>query len=199
MMAKLQTYHKRWGNADAPLKTALGDWAAAQRLSHSRGTMAPEREQALDALGFSWASPTDIDDPLAQCDWDDMCLRLAAHREAVGHSDVPKKHKADPWLGGWVAAIRRNKHMLNDAQTEQLDALEFPWIARRQCGSAFMSSLQELGSFREEHGHVDVARVLGEAHELTQWCENQRAVHAQGSLSPKRVAHLEELDFDFRG
>ena len=108
---------------------------------------------------------------------------------------MPKKHKADPWLGGWVAAIRRNKHDLSDIQIAELDKLSFPWVARRQCGSAFMKKCQQLGRFRETHGHFDVFLIHGVDHELALWVHTQRQAVAEGSLSLKRLKHLEEINF----
>ena len=56
-----------------------------------------------------------------------------------------------------------------------------------------MRSFREVRAFREAHGHADVARVLGDGHELARWCEATAALRREGKLSPKRLAYLDEL------
>ena len=198
MRVELEAYRAQWGNADAPLNTPLGRWCATQRRLHAKdkGALSAERVQALNDLGFSWASPSDVDDPLGEgLDWDDLCTRLATYcSEHDGDADVPKKYKPDPVLGGWVAAVRRNPASLGEARIAQLNDLGFVWKSKRQCGSAFMKSYRELREFHSEHGHVRVDEVLGEGHELARWCVAVRRQLREGSLSPKRVAYLRELD-----
>ena len=194
--ARLAEYRRRWGNADAPLGPgeagALGRWCKAQRRLRASGRLAPARAAALDALGFSWESPADVDDPLG-LDWADMCARLAAYRAEHGDCDVPKKFKPDPELGGWVAATRRSQGALPRARHAELDALGFAWVSSRKCGGAWMTRWRELRAFRDEHGHADAARVLGEKHELARWCAAMAAARRDGTLSPKRVLYLDEV------
>jgi len=203
MRVRLAAYRAEWGNADAPvggegIDVELGRWCKLQRRLRAGGTLAEERERALDDLGFSWVAPSDMDDPVAQADWSEMLRRLAAYREAHdGRADVPKKYQPDPALGGWVTAVRRAKEQLGDARIAELTAAGFAWEAKRKCGSVFMLRYAELEAFAAAHGHTDVARVLGETHALAQWCAAQRKAQRAGSLSPKREARLEALGFTF--
>lgn len=197
MLGRLTAYRERWGNADAPLGPTqdgeIGRWCKAQRLLHDQGTLSADRQRALEALGFSWVAPTDVDNPL-DADWDDMLTRLRAYAATSGGAcDVPKKFQPDPLLGGWVAAVRRNKAQLNDAQLGELDAIGFAWESTRGCGSAFMKRARELQAFVEVHGHADVARVRGEEDELSRWCDTQRKALREGTLSPKRSANLRKM------
>lgn len=197
MRNELEAYRAQWGNADAPLNTPLGRWCATQRRLYAKdkGALSAERVQSLNDLGFSWTSPSDVDDPLGEgLDWEDLCNRLANYcAEHEGDADVPKKYKPDPVLGGWVAAVRRNPASLGEARIAQLNDLGFLWKSKRQCGSAFMKSYRELCAFHAEHGHVRVDEILGEGHELARWCVAVRRQLREGSLSPKRVAYLREL------
>lgn len=195
MVSQLEQYRDEWGNADAPMGTSLGAWCAQQRRSRELGRISPAQTAKLDALGFSWVSPADVDDPVAQQDWDAMVERLAAYVRVHGDGDVPKKHKPDPALGGWVAAVRRCRSKLDEEQLAQLAAAGFLWTSSRQCGSAFMKSFRELRSFWEEHGHTRVGEVLGDEHELARWCETVRASRRSDKLSPKRLAYLEDIGF----
>ena len=192
-LARLAEYSRQWGNADAPMKTELGDWCAEQRRMHASGGLAAARVSALDGLGFSWRSPTDVDDPVTQHDWPAMCARLRAYKEEHRSTDVPKKYQRDPRLGGWVAAVRRCRSTLGETKVAELDELGFQWTSSRQCGSAFQISCRQLRAFWVEHGHTDVGRVLGSEHVLALWCDAQRTAWREGRLSPKRVAPLDEL------
>ena len=122
-----------------------------------------------------------------------MRARLAAYAAEHGDCDVPKKYARDPALGGWVAAVRRRRGALDAARAAELEAAGFAWASSRQCGSAFMRSFREVRDFREEHGHADVARVLGDGHELARWCEATAALRRDGKISPKRLAYLDEI------
>ena len=42
--------------------------------------------RALEDLGFSWHSPSEVD--VDSCDWDDMCARFAAYRKEHGDGQV---------------------------------------------------------------------------------------------------------------
>jgi hypothetical protein len=156
-------------------------------------------QRALDNLGFLWDSPTDIDDPTAEFpggdSWDTMCDRFAGYRQEYGDGQVPKKFNLDPVLGGWVAAVRRRREALGASRVVQLEALGFEWVSTRQCGSAFMETFRELRCFYDEHGHTEVARVLGETSDLARWCDAQRSANARGLLPDKRQAYLEGIGF----
>ena len=130
--AALQAYKEQWGNADAPLGNELGWWCAAQRRSREKGRLSPERERRLDALGISWSSPSDVDDPLAAHDFEDMCARLEAYIAENGNAQVPKKYQRDPHLGGWVAACRRTRLQLGEARVAALDRIGFEWVSTRK-------------------------------------------------------------------
>ena len=165
---------------------------AARRAS---GRLAPAREAALDDLGFSWTSPSDVDDPVAQRDWGEMCRKFAAYRAAAADGQVPKKYKLDPSLGGWVAAVRRARATLGEARTAELDALGFEWVSTRQCGSAFMHSFRELRAFYDEHGHTDVRRVDGDDAPLARWCAAQRTAYGRGAA--ERSGYLDGIEFEW--
>jgi len=192
---QLSEYTRTWGSADAPLGTDLGRWCAVQRRMYSEGRLGEDRMAALAALGFSWQSPSDVDDPMVRHDWDEMCQRFAVYRAEHGDGQVPKKFKPDPELGGWVAAVRRRGVALGAKRVRTLDALRFEWQSTSKCGSSFMKAFRELAAFRTAHGHTDVQVVLGAEHTLARWCDAQREAHRKHLLSPKRSAYLEGIGF----
>ena len=204
MRSRLKAYADKWGNADAPLGPEMGDpelgrWCRLQRQMRAAGRLDEVRIESLDELGFSWVAPADVDDPV-QVDWADMTKRLIAYRDEFGDCDVPKKLQTDPELGGWVAAVRRNRFQLEeigDGKVAELDKIGFVWVSKRQCGSAWMNTYRKVKEFHAEHGHSDVASVLGADHELAKWSESVRAQGKKGAISPKRMAYLGEINFGF--
>ena len=197
-LAELSKYAESYGNANAPLGTELGRWCNAQRRLHASGKLSEARSSALEKLGFSWSSPSDVNDPVAELDWEEMCSRFANYRTQHGDGQVPKKYKLDPALGGWVAAVRRCRNSLGDARVAQLDEIGFEWVSTRQCGSAFMQTFREVREFYDAYGHTDVASVLGDGHDLARWCDAQRAAGRKGLLAEKRVAYLDGIRFDWQ-
>lgn len=201
MYALLVRYRSRWGNADAPKGPSadgeLGNWCAVQRRLYAEGKLSETRVDALNALGLSWVAPSDVDDPLAHHDWGAMCERLVSYRDAHGGScDVPKKWRPDPTLGGWVAAVRRCRDTLADELLTELDSIGFAWSGENKCGSKFMRSFRELRAFWEQHGHCRVAEVLGPEHDIALFCDATHAAVRDGTLSPKRLRHLEAIEFE---
>ena len=130
--AALQDYKEQWGNADAPLNSALGRFCAAQRRLRATGRLPPERERFLEELGLSWTSPSDVDDPIATHDFEDMCARLEAYIAETGDAQVPKKYQRDPQLGGWVAACRRTRLQLDAEKVAALDRIGLEWVSTRK-------------------------------------------------------------------
>ena len=209
---KLAAYKERWGTADATLADEEGRWVRVQRRLHVEGKLAAARASQLEALGVSWESPseravvTEEEAPslVEEADWEDMCGRLVAYVATHGDAQVPKKHKPDPLLGGWVAAVRRAHEKLGAERVAQLDGLGFEWVSTKKCGSQFMLGFAQLRAFHAVHGHVDLARASGAAGadeaalaELGRWGGAQRAARAKGLLSPKRVEYLDGVGFSW--
>lgn len=58
ILAQLQEFHREHGHFRVPAKAGpLGRWAAGQRYEKRHGRMLPERERALDDIGFDWGRP----------------------------------------------------------------------------------------------------------------------------------------------
>ena len=202
--ARLVNYRARWGTADATLSDDEGRWLRVQRRLRAQGKMPAERARKLESLGVSWSSPSDVEDPLGEVDWVDMCTRLEGYIAEHGDGQVPKKYKLDPALGGWVAACRRKRLGLGTERVQQLDALGFEWVSTARCGSKFMLGFRKLSAFHEAHGHSEVERVGQpgsetsrgeELSELRRWCDVQRAARSAGLLSEKRVEYLDGVGF----
>ncbi|KAJ8608682.1 hypothetical protein CTAYLR_009398 [Chrysophaeum taylorii] len=154
MYEELVTYRREWGTADAPLGNELGRWCQTQRRLRSHDKLEAAKIDQLDAVGFSWVSPSAPED--VETDWDERVVELAAYSTSHGDGQVPKKYKANPRLGGWVAAVRRRgRGAFATTQLAQLEEAGFEWISIRRCGSQFMKYWRELRDFHASHGHAE--------------------------------------------
>lgn len=103
----------------------LGRWINRQRCAYSAGTLKPERQAALEAIGLKWSMMTSAVAP-----WDTMYQALCDHVQQQGaqwNGIVPLQYKTagDKPLGKWVA--RQCKAMelqrLTPEQTKMLQDL----------------------------------------------------------------------------
>ena len=90
-LVQLATYKSEHGHVKVPqrFKTPdscpLGSWVSVQRRNKAKGTLCPELEGRLDALGMVW-------DPLLE-DWEDKLGKLVAYKSDHGDVRVPFKFK----------------------------------------------------------------------------------------------------------
>lgn len=179
----LRAWRQRVGHADVPLGSALGRWVYSQRRLREQAKLAPERVEALDALGLRWKiDPDDVP-------WEEMVDRFRAFYAEYGHGRVPKKYEVDPLLGAWVAVNRRRNKTLAEAKRQELTACGFDWSPpAARCGSQFMVGFREWVTARESGSAPD-----------ERWEETQRAARRKGKLSEVRIEYLDGAGFDWRG
>ena len=121
MRAKLVVFEAEHGHCRVSQRRdpKLGTWVSTQRKCKKKleaGQPSPgitaERVAQLEALGFEWSPPIIHTDEVG---WEAKRARLAAFKDEHGHCRVPtnKYFKADPKLGGWVAAHRQAKKKMD--------------------------------------------------------------------------------------
>lgn len=192
MYARLEAYKEQWGTADATLSDELGRWCQTQRRLRMHDRLDARQIEALDALGFSWASPSAPEDIFLE--WRERVLELRAYVSTHGNGQVPKKYKTNPALGGWVAAVRRRGRVaLDAARVDELDRAGFEWTSSRVCGSKFMQGFRELREYYDANGHVNPPPESP----LGAWCAAQRLASKKGLLSDQRLDYLRSVEFDF--
>ena len=185
MYRDLQTYRATWGTADAPLGDALGRWCAAQRRVREKGRLDEARAAKLDAIAFSWSSPSEPTEADLEARWELMRSALAAYVATHGDGQVPKKFRDDPALGGWVAAVRRRgRGAVETARADALDAAGFEWTSSRSCGSAFMVGFRAFRDWRDAHGDADPPE------DLRRWSDAALEQARRGRLSRARLDYL---------
>jgi hypothetical protein len=90
----------------------------------TKATLAPERVQRLDEIGFVW-------DPFT-AGWEAGFATLEVFKKREGHCRVPNRHKeGDHRLGIWVGTQRAKKATLTPERLQRLDEIGFVWDARK--------------------------------------------------------------------
>jgi hypothetical protein len=212
MLDALRNFRALHGHCRVPTKWAdnpqLARWVGVQRARKSSGRLPPAREQALEAIGFSWAVRRTGGRPQRDV-WTVMLNRLVAFHVEHGHARVPQNFTADQKLGWWVTTQRRNRRTgkLTPDQISALDDLGFIWnfadgsVSRAPATAPFRdrwnSMLAELRKFREEYSHCRVPSAWPNNRALANWVSVQRQRMKLKKLSPERVSILDELGFDW--
>eukprot|EP00873_Tetraselmis_striata_P009054 jgi/Tetstr1/429318/TSEL_019236.t1 len=125
-LALLRDYKAQHGHCRMPRRQVedgkkLGHWIGTQRVLWRKGRLAPERQEALQDIGFVW-------DPKEEA-WQAMYEELCAFKERSGHCLIGKRDKKNKKLGTWAGTQREryNKGRLAEARLAKLEALGFPW------------------------------------------------------------------------
>ena len=129
--AALEAFKKANGHCIVPkaFVTAgglrLGAWCKNQRDIRSRGGLAEEKRQALDAAGFAWDEN--------EAKWRLNFGLLQAYAKDKGDCHVPRAHITPKGvkLGLWVSRQReyQKKATLSAGRVADLEALGFRWSA----------------------------------------------------------------------
>lgn len=213
MLDALDEFKREHGHCRVPSNWSrnpqLARWVGVQRARKTKGIIRPEREAALDMLGFSWV--VGRTGRRMQTDkWDAMFSRLTEFHVANGHVRVPQIYPADKKLGLWVTTQRRKRRLekLTASQIEKLNGLGFVWgfSGNDEVGEGsritpfdhrWSAMLAMLCEFREEHGHCRVPTAWAKNRRLASWVSVQRQRKKQNKLHEDRVALLESLGFDW--
>ena len=96
----------------------LGKWVSHQR--NRKSTLAPERLERLEAIGFVWGPITEA--------WEEGFSKLQKFKIREGHCDVPARYQEDGYsLGRWVTTQRKTESTLSPKRLERLEAIGFVW------------------------------------------------------------------------
>lgn len=188
MFEKVKAFREAHGHFVFPQKTPLADWAIAQRILRRRKRLAPEREQALNNIGFDW-------DPITNR-WERMFKELLEFRARYGHVDVAQKSREHPKLAAWVAKQRfdkkHNRPILR-TRAPRLDEIGFTWAFAPM--ASWEQRFEELLGYKEQYGDCKVPQHWKENKQLGKWVNTQRTQLKRGKLSDERKAKLDSIDF----
>jgi hypothetical protein len=178
-------FKKREGHCRVPARHKegahrLGQWVGVQRKN--KITLAPERVQRLDEIGFLW-------DPFT-ADWEEGFAALKVFKKREGHCRVPHSHKEGAHrLGQWVSTQRRSKTTLTAERLQRLEEIGFVWDPLTADWEAGFAALK---AYREREGHCRVPRPHKEGdYKLGIWVRYQRK--NKTTLTPERVQRLDEI------
>ena len=196
----LAAYQRAHGHCQVPLTVTdgfrLGRWVLNQRRARRTGNLITEQVRRLDALGFPWDVPGEVEQ-MEQLKWEAKYEALAAYRRT--HKQCRVRSKNCSPLSKWVARQRvaRRKGKLSAEQVRRLDELGFPWdVQRRRVRTkpaAWESMYESLAAYRQTHGHCEVAGT--ESLGLSRWIARQRAAKRKGNLTAGQVWRLNRLRF----
>ncbi|KAB1646194.1 hypothetical protein F8O06_05360 [Pseudoclavibacter sp. CFCC 14310] len=152
-----------------------GQWLDAQRKSHRKGTLAPDRVVALDEALPGWnSSLNDV--------WNSRLQEVVDFQRE--HGRLPRwKDPGSKWLDRQRQSHR--KGTLSLVRVAALDKALPGW--NESSDDIWDTHLHEVVDFQREHGRLPKAREPSGT-----WLDNQRKSHRKGVLSPDRAAALDE-------
>jgi hypothetical protein len=226
-LTDLKEFREQEGHCLVPVRHSnlpkLGFWVKEQRRHYvlmkqgKQSHMSDERAAKLDSVGFCWNTQ--------EASWLERFHDLSEYKRTKGHSVVPTKCQETQRLGSWVQHQRREykkyrqgkpSHMTAE-RVEALDTLDFVWYPRdRQLSDVptpppakrakhkdvrWMSKLDVLRQYKEEHGDCVVPRGYSANPRLASWVAEQRKQRKllidgkKSSIIPEWVKLLDEIGF----
>eukprot|EP00536_Pseudo-nitzschia_multiseries_P001698 jgi/Psemu1/250895/estExt_Genewise1Plus.C_220026 len=183
-----------------------------KRPSAKTQKLSQEKLQSLENIDFVWYPPS------KKKTWDYYYPLLQEFYRNHGHCNLPKdKLYALQELGFFVRDQRRQyvrwRKGLSTTMTvdriESLEDLGFVWAKSRPKikkthEERWNEMVEELGEYRDKHGHAEVPQEYEENPQLGRWVMNQRTFYRMNeigiytTLSKDRIEQLEQLDFVWR-
>jgi hypothetical protein len=193
MFAALVAYKKQLGDCNVPgtwpKDPKLAKWVTGLRASRKNGTLAEERVQQLEELGFEWDRGSDQR-------WEAMYAELAEYKQIHGHCRVSSISEEHRKLGNWVRTqrTRRRQGALLLDQVHRLNALGFTWELWREQWDEMFTTLAE---YKAAMGNCDVPQTYAENRKLGNWVITQRTYYKRGRLDAEQIERLNALGFNW--
>lgn len=223
---ELKEYKKKHGTVVVPkdyeANKKLGRWVDHQlsfysmKLAGQETPLTDERVKELEALGFSpdilegtEHAPDSGHSSVLDSNWKKRLDELKKYRQEHGDCSVPKRYKPNTALGYWVNTQRKHyklkqegkKSTMTDERIQELEKLGFAW---NQNEAIWNQRIQELKTYKKEHGHCNVPRNYSQNVELAKWIDSQRKQYSmkrdgkKASITDARIAELEGLGLTWK-
>ena len=209
---ELMEYYHTHGHFNVPSTTkthkSLAVWLMNQRALYRKGELQAERKKRLEEVGVTFILRDHKHRPSKGLVWGDYIQTFKRLKEEAGHVLISTNLIVDGIpLGSWIQNIRnlQNRGELSENHKKELDQLGFAWRANPVC---WEYKLQELISFYEREGHIDVPKEHIEreypysGHSLQlplgRWLEKQRRLYRNGELENDKVKRIETFPIDWR-
>ncbi|EJK44189.1 hypothetical protein THAOC_37294, partial [Thalassiosira oceanica] len=163
----------------------LGIWVSNQRAAYMAGSLARDRIERLNSIGFKWALRE-------AAPWETRFDELVQYKAKRGHSNVPRSQGK---LGVWVCT-QRSAYMAGSLTKDRIDRLSgigFEW-ALQDPTVPWETRFDELVQYTAKHGDCNVPWRQGK---LGIWAYKQRANYKKGKLSQDRINRLNGIGFDW--
>jgi superfamily II DNA or RNA helicase len=162
----------------------LSQWVNSRRSDHHRGRLAAARTAGLTAIGMVFDKK--FTDPA------EAYKAAEAFHDEHGHLDVPTGTIINgldlyAWVRSWRNRLREEK--LSPQNKARLDAMGMIWQPTRH---RWNSRLEELGSYRQQHGKLP-SSPRGDAAHLYRFWKKARADREAGLLDTEQLAALDAL------
>ncbi len=169
------------GQRHLPADSPEAIWLENQRAAHRASALPEGKITLLREVGVTLRR-TDL--------WQASYQALRDFHASNGHSRVPAGLRTPQGvdLAGWVTAqrTRHNKSQLPAEMTRLLEEIGFPWNARQE---AWYFRYQQARVFKDQHGHLDVAKGTP----LNAWLYQQRKKHRADQLPDDQARLLRDL------
>eukprot|EP00536_Pseudo-nitzschia_multiseries_P012591 jgi/Psemu1/290388/fgenesh1_pg.490_\ len=169
---------------------ALGTWLDLQRKLHKRGTLDPDKQAQLDAIGMVW-------DKLAH-KWEQMFSQLLVYKEREGDCSVPRFHKeGDKGLGVWLNR-QRKLYKTGNLDPSRQKRLEDAGVVLNRNEQKWEIMFALLVVFRNREGHCRVPQDHSEDDKkLGSWLDSQRQKKKKDKLDADLQARLETIGVEW--
>ena len=191
---ELVAYKEQHGHCDVPKRSVgklkkLANWVVQQRVSRNDGTLAREKIDLLDRLGFKWS-------PYGHR-WRENYLALREYKERVGNCHVPQNWAENKVLARWVQEqrMRRKRNQLSAERIALLNEIGFDWT----CDIfSWEQRFGQLCEFKKRFGHTRVHARWPENPKLGGWVVAQRCKRRRGRLSEEQEQKLTSIGFEWK-
>ena len=187
---ELLEYRSEHGDCNVPTgQGKLGTWVGNQRtayLNDSRGSLAQDRVDRLDSIGFKWSLKG------KETPWETRFDELVQYKAKHGDCNVLQSQGQ---LGSWVhqqRAVYMAGSLLQD-RIDRLTSIGFKWSLKGK-KTPWETRYNELVRYKARHGDCKVPRSQGQ---LGEWVDKQRQQYKKGKLSLDRIDRLNNIGFDW--
>ena len=194
MYTRLQKYNKKHQSTNVPKKfdedPRLANWVSSQRQFYSKNSLAKDRINRLNSIGFVWS----LKKPL----WNEMYDRLVDYNEEKKSTCVPLVYPADPPLGRWVSTQRTNYKTKNPVLTidriSKLNSIGFVW---NPFEVKWAKMYDRLVMYKKEYKSTCVPLLYPADPHLGRWVNKQRTNYNTNNscLTADRITQLDSIGF----
>ena len=182
---ELLDYRSEHGDCNVPQRQGkLGTWVKRQRTLYLTGSLAQDRINRLDSIGFKWSTREE--------QWEARFKELLAYRSDHGDCDVPTSQGKH---GHWVSKQRKTylAGSLAQDRIDRLDSIGFKWTLKDP-NVPWETRFKELVQYKANQGDCNIPQKQGQ---LGKWVDTQRTNYRKGKLSQDRINCLVGIGFDW--